>query len=442
MKKILVIDDEKDIGRTLKALLSDEGFCVKIAHTPESALVLLEEALPDLILLDVWFGKSSWDGVHLLDKMRKIYPLLPIIMISGHGSLELAVRAIQKGAYDFIEKPIEIEKLLLSIHRALEVYNLKGQISTFQIEEKNRWPLPFNAALQKACRTDSRMLLKGSFGMPLERLAHDIHNFSSRKKGPFLALGAHQLNTISENILWGQENEEGIQEVGWIEKLKQGTFVILNIQYLSMAIQINLAKIFESNAFFRQGGVNSVPCNVRFIGTSTTQDESLFYPPFIQRLSVLRYEVDDLNSKKKTIALWTELLLKEYGQMHGLPVCSLSSETLSCLEKVDWKGNVNQLKNVLEYALAFNADQAITPDHLLPFLNAGSQDNKNFLEGNFEEARARFDFAYVSHHLALCNWNISLTAQKMGIERSTLHRKLKSLEKHFSSPLVNKGSYD
>lgn len=347
---------------------------------------------------------------------------MPIIMISGHGSLELAVRAIQKGAYDFIEKPIEIEKLLLSINRALEVSALKIQVPSFHMEKRKKWPIPLNALLQKACRMETPLLLKGERGMPLERLAHDLHE--GQKQGPFLAYGASQLNALEDHILWGQEDDAGIQEIGWIEKLKQGTFAILNIQHLSMPLQITLAKIFESHTFLRKGGRTPVPCCVRFIGTLTGETKTPFYPPFLQRFSGITHEVDALNSKRKHIPLWCDLLLQEHAKAHGLPLCSIDAQALASLEKVNWTNSVDQLKNVLDAALM--SKQNGEPIVLEDFALSRSPTKDNYLEGSFYEARERFELAYIRYQLAACDGSISRAAQFMGIERSTLHRKIKN----------------
>jgi two-component system, NtrC family, nitrogen regulation response regulator NtrX len=435
-KEIFIIDDEKEICRSLKGLLKDEGYQVDFALTPEKALEHIQEKTPDLILLDVWFGKCSWDGVYLLDQLKQLYPMLPVIMISGHGNFELAVQAIKKGAYDFIEKPFELDRLLLSIQRALEASYLRienAAYRTYALSERAPWPLPIDSSLRRCAQSESRILFTGEPGTGKKSLAEEAHRLSSRKQSAFLVLNSHEINLWPEKNLWGLENEGRIEMMGVLEHVQGGTVVLTNIQSLKKSLQIHFSRLFESQSLLRLGGQKPIPLNVRFLLTSQTNSQELknvLYKEFFDRITVSVFDVPSLNQKPQNIRIWSQFLLRMLSFELGSIDQKLSEEAIKILQKHSWPGNIRELKHVLAGIVMKHSESVILKNHLPPEISGvfSHLSREDLFSLPLNKARMLFEYEYLSAQLASVNGNVSHAAQIIGMERSALHRKIKSLK--------------
>lgn len=443
MPEILIIDDEKEICRSLKGLLSDEGYSVSAALTPQEALAYMAHHTPDLVLLDVWFGKSSWDGVHLLDELKQSYPLLPIIMISGHGTLELAVRAIKRGAYDFIEKPFEVGRLLLSIQRALENRQLKAENLGFRQGVSPRypdWPFSLEGTLKKLAQLDTRLLISGEQGTGKKAFAYEIHKLSSRSHYPFIVLNSAEINTYSPEMLWGVEEEGQVKHPGLLEYAQGGTLVLTHIQVLRRPLQNQFAKILESSTFLRVGGKKPVPLNVRFLATALPlihEDSArhLFQKDFYDRLTVSTFKTTPVQNRISVITVWIETLLKRGCADLGIPVKKISSDALYALQSYSWPGNIREMRNLLERVLVSTVGKETIDLGDLPAEVAGlfPAISQVLFSLPLQDARCLFEYQYLCAQLAAAEGNISRAAQVIGMERSALHRKLKTLKEKTQS---------
>lgn len=427
-KKILIIDDEKEICKSLKGLLSDEGYLPSIAYTPQEALSLLEQETPHIILLDVWFGKGSWDGVHFLDRLKKICPLIPIIMISGHGTLEMAVRALKKGAHDFIEKPINIEKLLSSVKNAIDISHFRRSHSAIR-PPSQKWALPLDAKEKKAAKSNGCLLILGENGTYKNLLAQELHTQSSRNSAPVIHFNCVTLNHLSEEDIWGTEQDSSSPVPGLFEQAQGGTVVLHHIYALSLPLQKKLTQVLQSGASWRMGATEPFPLNVRFI--TTAPPSFAMAPPenynrdFYDRVTVFPIEISPLREQRNNLATWSTFFLKDLSQDMGISELSLDHEAFSALKGYDWPGNMRELYHVLARACTLCTDHVITSQHLP--LKRVSQ-SLHLFSLPLQEARAHFEYEYLKFQLASVEGSISRAALAVGMERTALHRKIKILE--------------
>lgn len=443
MKNILIIDDEKEICRSLKGILSDEGYQVRAAHTPEAAFVQLQDDHPHLILLDVWFGKGSWDGVHLLDRLTQNYPFIPVIMISGHATLNLAVRAIRKGAVDFLEKPIDVERLLIAVKKALELSEFRlhhSHPNSLSHRLHKQWPFELDAKLKKLVTSDMRALIVGENGMRKERLIHKIHSLSMRKHGPFLTVSGQELNRLHETSFWGKESAGRVENLGFFEYAQGGTLLITNAHHISYETQRRLAKIFEGSSLTRMGGTRLVQLNVRCLLTAPPSflenghGEDGRDKEFFDRITLCVCALKPLRDDRRALNAWIDYVLAELSQDLGYHGIQISQEVRYFFQTQEWLGNVRQLYNVLESAVLHANKGTLGLGDVMAFFPQSSCDTHNLTFSNavysmpLKTARAVFEFNYVRAQLAAADGNFTKAAEVVGMERSALHRKLKSLE--------------
>ncbi|MBM3631365.1 MAG: sigma-54-dependent Fis family transcriptional regulator, partial [Alphaproteobacteria bacterium] len=384
---ILIVDDEKEICRALKGILSDEGYRVLMAHTPEEASVALITENPNLLLLDVWFGKGSWDGVYFLDRIQLSHPSIPVIMISGHATLSLAVSALQKGAHDFLEKPINVNRLLLSVKRALEFRQIRSHLVSHQHTNAFLWPLPLDARLKKLAMLDTRILLIGEKGTGKTRLAKHLHYLSPKHEAPLLVASSTMLNAMDDHTFFGSQSGGKIEKLGFFEHAQGGTVILRNVHRLSIERQRTLSELFESGTITRLGGERPVPLNVRFIATALPHilgcsvqplpqpdsgaplPEHTLWPQnmdrsFYDRMTLTYFQLDPLRHHIPSISVWAKALLEELSQEHDVPTPQLSDETLLYLKTFSWPGNVAQLHCVLKRILMDGSHTTIDVHHL------------------------------------------------------------------------------
>jgi two-component system nitrogen regulation response regulator NtrX len=453
---ILVIDDEEDIRNSIAGLLQDENYEVRTAENSDKALDAISERVPDLILIDIWLENSKLDGLELLSEIQSKFLAVPCIMISGHGNIDIAVKAIRSGASDYIEKPFETERLLITLERVLELSKLKKEHKELWLRAGGELELigestaikKIYTLVKKVAPTGSRVLITGEYGTGKETLARLIHLNSKRSEGPFILLNSQILSSDSlEELLFGEEDSNGrIIKIGLLEQANKGTLFIDEVASLSLDAQAFFIKALQDNTFKRKNGLLRINVDVRVISSSSieihdkilnnTFSEDLYY-----RLNVVPIEMPSLSKRKEDIPLLINYFLNKAAETVGRNKITIDKQALASLQTFDWTGNVRQLKNSIERILIMLDDSElniITYD-MLPkdLLNTKSVDNdiSNDLDMeylyslNLKEARIIFEHDYILKNLDRFNGNVSKTANFVGMERSAFHRKLNTLNK-------------
>ncbi|MBN9412653.1 MAG: sigma-54-dependent Fis family transcriptional regulator [Candidatus Paracaedimonas acanthamoebae] len=449
-RDILIVDDEADIGRLMTEILEDEGYQCRHAIDGTKALEEIHMRRPSLVILDIWLGDSRFDGIKLLELIRKDHIDLPVIMMSGHGTIETAVTAIKNGAYDFIEKPFKANRLLLVIERAIEAAKLKRENKELRSKTSILTQLigaspstnQIRQQIERVASTSSRVLISGASGVGKEVVARLIHNKSRREKGPFIVLNCATLNPERfEQELFGQENEQGIK-IGLLEQAHQGTLFLDEVSDMPLETQGKIVRSLQEQNFLRVGGTKKVQVDVRVLASSS-QDiklevmEGKFREDLYYRLNVVPLRVPCLKERRDDIPQLVEEFTQRIASSQGLPLRIFTKETLLILQSYDWPGNIRQLKNVIEWILIMameKEDHYITPDFLpaeicgeTPSLLRNEESSK-LMSLPLREAREHFEKDYLLAQVARFSGNISQTAHFVGMERSALHRKLKTLQ--------------
>lgn len=446
---ILVVDDEPDIRELIAGVLEDEEYSVRTAATAETALDEVRRRAPGLVVLDVWLQGSGMDGLSLLKYLKSIDPLLPVIVISGHGNIETAVAAIRRGAYDFIEKPFKTDRLLHLVERALESAALKRENESLRtkavaseswIGESHATSL-LRASLEKVAPTNSRVLITGPAGVGKELAARLIHEQSQRKDGPFVVVNAASIAPDQmEHALFGVEDHEGKPtRIGFFEQAHNGTLLLDEVADMPLGTQNKILRVLTEQSFQRVGGSADVKVDVRVM-SATTKDltaqiaENTFREDLYYRLSVVPLEVPSLADRRDDIPALVEHFSARIADSSGLAPRAFSREAIAVLQSMDWPGNIRQLRNVVERIMILspaNADRPISVDELPkdagPSAAASPMGSVDLVGLSLREAREQFEREYLSLQITRFNGNISRTAQFIGMERSALHRKLKAL---------------
>ena len=447
MTDILVVDDEPDIRGLIGDILEDEGHGTRMAWDSDTAFGEINRAAPDLIILDIWLKDSRLDGIDILKRVRRDNPAIPVVIISGHGNIEIAVAAIKQGAYDFIEKPFNIDQPMVVIGRALETSRLRRENAALKgIDAGNHEMLGTSSAfrqmksqLDKVARTNSRVMLTGPAGSGKDVAARYIHRNSDRAKGPFVivssaSVGAEQM----EEVLFGREGSERGVEPGLFERAHTGILFFDEVADMPQGTQSKILRVLVDQAFQRVGGTDTVRVDVRVL-SATTRDlakevaSGRFRTELFHRLNVVPVTVPGLEARREDIPLLAGHFLEELNSSQGLPQRSLSPEAEAQLQTMRWPGNVRQLRNTLERALILGADHGpIQPEELANESSANGAAAGGGLGSAFaglalREAREVFEREYLVAQINRFGGNISRTASFVGMERSALHRKLKSL---------------
>jgi two-component system nitrogen regulation response regulator NtrX len=456
MIDILIVDDEPDIRMLVEAILRDEGFEARSAGTSDEALAAYKARRPHLVILDVWLQGSKLDGIGILDVLHQEEPRVPVVMISGHGTIETAVAAIQRGAYDFIEKPFNSDRLLLVVRRALEAAKLSAENAELRLRVGPAVNLTgeghaiagLRAAIERVAPTGSRVLISGAPGAGKETVARMIHAKSRRAEAPFVALNCAILAPERFEIeLFGVEAGAGPngapRRIGVLERAHGGTLLLDEISDMPMETQGKIARVLQEQSFERVGGgVNSrVKVDIRVIA-STAKDltaeiaagkfrEDLYY-----RLAVVPLRVPSLKERREDIPALAADFLARAAETSGLPMRALASDAIAALQAHDWPGNVRQLRNIMDWLMIMRVGE--TPDffraeHLPTELSAHApralaiDPAADVMALPLREARDVFETQYLQAQLLRYGGNISRTANFVGMERSALHRKLKQL---------------
>ena len=452
--EILIVDDEPDIRTLLEGILSDEGFETRQAHDADSALAAFRARRPSLVILDIWLQNSRLDGLGILAAMNAEEPQVPVVMISGHGTIETAVQAIQQGAYDFIEKPFKSDRLLLVLARALEAARLRREISDLRLRAGPETELlgrsagiqQLRSAIEKVAPTGSRVLLSGPAGAGKEVAARSIHAQSRRADGPFVVLNCAILNPSRfEEELFGVESGADAQSqarrTGVLERAHGGTLLLDEVADMPLETQGKIVRALQEQGFERVGGGTRVKVDVRVIATTnrdlTTEiaagrfREDLFY-----RLAVVPIRVPPLKERREDVPLFARHFIARAIETTGMAPRELSEDTLAAMQAYDWPGNVRELRNLMDWLLIMAPGESrdpIRPDMLPPQIGAAAPAVLTLDRGSeimtlpLREAREVFERQYLEAQLLRFGGNISRTANFVGMERSALHRKLKFL---------------
>ncbi len=447
---ILVVDDEADIRDLVSGILEDEGFNPRTAANSDGVFQAIRDRLPALIVLDVWLQNSALDGIEILQEVKKVHPEVPVVIISGHGNIEMAVAAIKKGAYDFIEKPFNADRLVLVINRALEATRLRRE--NFELRERGPdWGLigssaainALRAVIDRVADARSRVLISGPAGAGKEVIARLLHAKSSRADQPFIVVSAATIAPERmEEELFGVEGAGGrTRSIGLMERAHGGTLMFDEVGDMPLETQGKILRVLVDQRFRRVGGDMPVSVDVRIV-SSTSRDlledaaEGRFREDLYHRLNVVPIQAPSLAERRDDIPALVAYYIDRISRASGFPKRGLSSETIAALQAYNWPGNVRQLRNVIERTLILmgrDASLEITSDHLpAEIIDAGlsipaGEGLEQIIALPLREARERFEREYLIAQINRFGGNISRTAAFIGMERSALHRKLKAL---------------
>ncbi len=445
---ILVVDDERDIRDLVAGVLSDEGYDCRTAGDSDSALAMIDERRPSLVLLDVWLHGSPMDGLEVLDAVKAREPNLPVIIFSGHGNVDTAVSAVSRGAMDFIEKPFEAEKLLHLVARATETERLRrenerlreGMASHDEFTGNSSAINTVRATLKRVANTGSRVLVSGPAGAGKEVAARLLHAWSPRADKAFVTVNSARITPERfEHELFGEEADGKLVRAGLLELADGGTLYLDEVADMPESTQARILRVLTDQSFVRVGGNRQVGVDVRVV-SSTARDllseieEKRFREDLFYRLNVVPIDIPPLANRREDIPALADHFFTRYAREQGVEPPTIAPEALAAMQAYDWPGNVRQLRNVIERTviLAPREDfKAITPDMLPSELTGGSNEEgggiSTLMGVPLREARESFEREYLRIQIRRFSGNISKTAGFIGMERSALHRKLKLL---------------
>jgi two-component system nitrogen regulation response regulator NtrX len=451
---ILVVDDEADIRMLIGGILGDEGYQTREAADADAALAALQARQPSLVVLDVWLQGSRLDGLELLAEIRRDHPAVPVIMISGHGTIEMAVSAIKRGAYDFIEKPFQSDRLLLMVERAIEAARLRRENAELRqraggdIGLIGRSPAiaHLRQQLERVAPTGSRVLIAGPAGAGKEVIARLLHGLSRRAQGPFVALNCAAMHPdrLEEELFGTERQREDGQErgkVGTLELAHGGTLLLDEVGDMPLATQGKIVRVLQEQTFTRVGGASRVEVDVRVIASSNRDlpaeiAAGRFRQDLYYRLNVVPIRVPPLTERREDIPLLARHFMARSAEAQGLPRREIGEDAMAALQAYSWPGNVRQLRNVVDWLLIMatgDIDQPLRADMLPPEIGAIAPAVVRWEKGSeimalpLRDARELFEREYLLAQVNRFGGNISRTAEFVGMERSALHRKLKSL---------------
>ena len=447
MGDILITDDERDIRELISDILKDEGYTTRLAGTSDQCMAEIAREVPALMILDIWLKDSRMDGIDILKQVKREHPEVPIIIISGHGNIEIAVAAIKQGAYDFIEKPFNIEQLLVVIRRAMEASRLRrenqalkrgGSQAAAMLGESPSFR-GLKSQLDKVTKSNGRVMLTGEPGSGKETAARWIHAHSNRAAGPFVVVNSASIEPERfEEVLFGRESPGKGIEKGLLEQAHGGIIYFDEVADMPLGTQSKILRVLVDQQFARVGGTEKIHVDMRVI-SSTNRDlkaaiaAGSFRQELYHRLNVVPIAVPSLEDRREDIPLLAEHFIQLLNKSQGLPLRRLGEDARALLQTMLWPGNVRQLRNVVERVLILGEAAGDITAKELPSLDEGSQDEgRVVLSGGLatlplREARELFEKEYLLTQINRFGGNISRTAAFVGMERSALHRKLKSL---------------
>ena len=442
--EILIVDDNADIRNIINELIVDSGYKTRLAANYNQALTEIDKKLPDVAILDVKLDKGDNDGIELLSHIKSKNKDIPVIIISGHANIEMAVKSLQNGAFEFIEKPFDQNRLLNFVSRAVENYNLKKQnkeyenklFSSYDLIGESKNIVNINDQIKKISITESRVLINGPSGSGKELIARKIHKSSNREKKPFVVLNGALLDANKYELeLFGEEKENGSISYGALEKANNGTLLIDQISDIPLNIQSKILRVLTDQKFKRINGNSDIVVNVRLICSSSKDlkkeiEKGNFREDLLHRINVFEINIEPLSQRISDIPLLIRYFSKKISENYNIKELDID-ENNSYILNHNWQGNVRELRNLIERIAILQPETKEKISNIvkesLKNNNFTDQISENDLSVPLKEAREKFEKEYLTIQLKKFNGNISKTANFVGMERTALHRKLKGL---------------
>ena len=448
LRNICIVDDEPSILNTLSSILEDEGYQVSLAKNGTEALKLIRAEPPELVILDIWMPEI--DGLETLKQIRHQFPNLMVIMMSGHGSVETAVKSTKLGAYDYLEKPLDLEKVTILVRNALHQRKLEEENLNLRIQVERHSELVGDSPVMETLRqeiaaaapTHSRVLISGENGTGKELVARAIHLQSPRQSRSFVEVNCAAIpETLIETELFGHERGAFTgavsQRRGKFDLADGGTLFLDEIADMSVATQAKVLRVLQEQQFIRVGGSKLIKVNVRVIAASNKDlrqeiEKGTFREDLFYRLNVLPIEVPPLRNRREDIPALVRYFLRVNTEEQGMKLMEITDDALKTLTRHDWPGNIRELRNQVERLMIMVPKSTIETADVIPFMpgladgvgqKVSALDNYDSLR----DARHAFEREYITNRLRTNEWNVSKTADDLKIERSHLHRKIKSL---------------
>jgi two-component system, NtrC family, nitrogen regulation response regulator NtrX len=442
--EILIVDDNIDIRNIINELIVDAGYSTRVAANYKQAISEIDKKLPDVAILDVKLDKGDKDGIELLSHIKSKNKDIPVIVISGHANIEMAIKSLKNGAFEFIEKPFDQERLLNFVKRAVENHNLKKQNNEYESKLFSSYDLignsknitTINDQIKKISVTESRIFINGPSGSGKELIARKIHKNSSRNKNSFIILNGALLDSTKYELeLFGEEKENGLISFGALEKANKGTLLIDHISEIPLDIQSKILRVLIDQKFKRINGTQDINVDVRLICSSNSdlKKEILngnFREDLFHRINVFEINIVPLNQRISDIPLLIKYFSKKISENYNIKELEID-ENNSYILNHNWKGNVRELRNLIERVAILQPDTKEKISNIIKeSLKSDNYDDiidENSLSVPLKEAREKFEKEYLTIQLKKFNGNISKTANFVGMERTALHRKLKGL---------------
>jgi len=442
--EILIVDDNSDIRFILDELIKEAGYKTRLAANFNQALTEIDKKLPDVAILDVKLDKGDSDGIQLLDHIKKKNTDIPVIMISGHANIEMAINSLKSGAFEFIQKPFDKERLINFVNRAVENYNLKNEnknlntklFHTFNLIGKSNNITTIRDQIQKLSQSESRVFISGPTGSGKELISRKIYKNSKRKDGPFIIINGALLDTKKYELeLFGEEKENGSIIYGALEKASGGVLLIDEVTEIPLETQSKILRVIIDQKFKRLNSNHDIKVDVRIICCNSKDmikeiNEGNFREDLYHRLNVFNIKIEPLNKRIEDIPLLIDYFIENICSTYNYKTFSIKDNNY--LLNYDWPGNVRELRNLIERIAILSPG-----DNNEKIINIIKESLSNSIEDNFSvtdtlsiplrEARESFEKEYLISQLKKFSGNISKTAKFVGMERSALHRKLKIL---------------
>lgn len=447
MSNILIVDDEKDIRELIGDILKDEGYTVRLAANSDDCMAEINVDAPSLMILDIWLKDSRMDGIDILKTVKRDNPDIPVVIISGHGNIEIAVAAIKQGAYDFIEKPFNIDQLMVVVSRAMETSRLRRENADLRRRDVTSSEMmgsspafkTLKLQLEKVTRSNGRVMLTGPAGAGKEMAARFIHTNSGRSTAPFISVSSATIDADRmEDVLFGRETADRGVEKGLLEQAHGGVVYFDEVAEMPLGTQAKILRVLTDQQFTRVGGSDKVRVDLRVI-SSTSRDlraeigQGRFRQELYDRLNVVPIAVPGLAERREDIPDLARAFIDMFHRTQGLPLRNLTAEAEAMLQTMQWPGNIRQLRNVIERVLILGDSAGLIEARELPGQEPTAEPGGRLVLGGamatlpLREAREVFEREYLLTQINRFGGNISRTAGFVGMERSALHRKLKSL---------------
>ena len=448
---ILIIDDEKDICEQISGLLNDNSYSTISAYHSDEAIRKFIKNKPKLVILDIWLNNSKLDGFRALEEIRNLNEDIPVIMISGHGNIETAVKSIKLGAFDFIEKPFDSELLIFKVKKAIENANLRMKLKQFTKENfdfkfihNSLSTKKLNSLIEKIAKTESSILLSGPAGSGKEIIAKTIHKLSNRSNKVFEILSCANLNPDDlERKLFGEKNNDNFISKGIIENINGGTLLLDQVEDMPIESQGKIIRFLENQKYGISANNISKNINLRIISTTKVNlmkliKEKKFREDLFFKLNVVPIEIPSLSDRKEDIQELCQIFIKEFTLKNNLRYKLLTEDTINYFKSASFPGNIRQLKNLVEWIiimLSDNNNEKISysnlPDEIKLYLS--NTNDKNMLSSEFskvtlKQAKDMFEKKYIEYQMFKFNYNMTKVSEFIGMERTALYRKIKSLK--------------